>query len=141
MPYELRDQPAPVEHVILGLAVQLREHRLRQFATQTRLSAASGTSQSTWSKVENGLAEGVRLEVLARMAAALHVDIVFRPCEHPPDFDGYPPNGRATRQHDARLIRGPLGTPAGWEEAGLDVRRAMFTSQGNAYPNGNRHDE
>jgi transcriptional regulator with XRE-family HTH domain len=106
MPYKLRDQPAPIEHVILCLAMQLRDRRLTNFETQTRLSAASGISQSTWSKVENGLAEGVRFEVLARMAAVLHVDIVLRPCEHPPGFNRYPPNGRARRQQDAALIRG-----------------------------------
>ena len=41
------------------------EQRLTKFETQARLSAASAMSQSTWSKLENGLAEGVRLEVLA----------------------------------------------------------------------------
>ena len=55
MPYELRDQPAPIEDVILHLAVELRELRLAKFATQTRLSAESGISQGTSS---NGMAPG-----------------------------------------------------------------------------------
>jgi transcriptional regulator with XRE-family HTH domain len=106
VPYELRDQPAPIEDVILHLAVELRDLRLSRFETQTRLSEASGISQGTWSKIENGLAEGIRLELLARIAAALRVDIVLRPCSHPPGTGRYPPNGRTRRTRGATRIQG-----------------------------------
>jgi DNA-binding Xre family transcriptional regulator len=77
MPYDLRDQPLPVENVILHLGFELRNVRLIRLETQTRLSEACGVSQATWSMVENGLAEGVRLELLARIAASLHLELVL----------------------------------------------------------------
>lgn len=118
VPYELRDQPSPIEDVILHLAVELRQLRLAKFETQTRLSAASGISQGTWSKIENGLAEGVRLEMLARIAAVLRVDIVLRPCRHPPGFGRYPPNGRTRRTPGATRIPGTRNLLPGsdWDE-------------------------
>jgi len=118
VPYELRDQPAPIEDIILHLAVELRELRLAKFETQTRLSAVSGISQGTWSKIENGLAEGVRLEMLARIAAALRVDIVLRPCKHPPGFGRYPPIGRTRRTRGATRILGTRNLLPGpdWDE-------------------------
>jgi transcriptional regulator with XRE-family HTH domain len=106
MPYDLRDQPIPVEEVILHFGVDLRNTRLMRFETQTRLSDACGVSQGTWSMIENGLAEGVRLELLARIAATLHLDLVLRPCSHPPDAGRLPPNGRTRRTRGATRVPG-----------------------------------
>ncbi len=106
MPYSLRDQPAPVEDVILHLGFDLRNARLMRFETQTRLSAVCGVSQGTWSMIENGLAEGVRLEILARIAATLHLDLVLRPCSHPPGAGRMPPNGRTRRTRSSVRVPG-----------------------------------
>ena len=118
MPYDLRDQPAPIEDVILHFGFELRQIRLGKFETQARLSAASGVSQGTWSMIENGLAEGVRLEVLARMAAVLHLDLVLRPCRHPADAGRNPPNGRTRRTRGAKRIPGTQRLLPGpdWDE-------------------------
>jgi transcriptional regulator with XRE-family HTH domain len=85
MPYDLRDQPLAIENVILHFGFELRNVRLLRLETQTRLSEGSGVSQGTWSMIQNGLAEGVRLELLARIAASLHLDLVLRPCSHHPE--------------------------------------------------------
>ena len=97
----------PIEDIIVHFGVELRNVRLLRLETQTRLSAGCGVSQGTWSMIENGLAEGVRLELLARIAATLNLDIVLRPCNHPPDAGRVPPNGRARRK--SRSIREPGG--------------------------------
>lgn len=118
MPYDLRDQPLPIEEVILHFGFDLRNIRLMRLETQSRLSDASGVSQGTWSMIENGLAEGVRLEILARMAAALQLDLVLRPCNHPPGAGRQPPNGRTRRTAGARRI-GPtrrLEPGPDWDE-------------------------
>jgi transcriptional regulator with XRE-family HTH domain len=118
MPYDLRDQPIPIEDVILHFGFDLRGVRLQHFATQTRLSEASGVSQSVLSMVENGLAEGVRLELLAQVAAALHVDLLLRPCPHPPGAGRVPPNGRIRRLPGAERIPGTRRLEPGpyWKE-------------------------
>ena len=118
MPYDLRDQPAAIETVIVHFGVELRTTRLMHFETQTHLSEVSGVSQSTWSMIENGLAEGVRLEVLARIAASMHVDIVLRPCIHPADTGHVPPIGRVRRTPGATRIPGTrrLVPAPGWGE-------------------------
>jgi transcriptional regulator with XRE-family HTH domain len=114
MPYFLRDQPESIELVIVHFGVDVRMSRLMRFETQTHLSDLSGISQSTWSMIENGLAEGVRLELLARVAASMRLDIVLRPCQHPPGTGQSPPTGRIRRLQGAtpvpgtrRLIPGP----------------------------------
>lgn len=101
MPYELRNQPISIENVIVHLGVEVRDARLAKYESQSRLSTRCGVSQSTWSMVENGLAEGVRLETLARIASVLQLDLVLRACPHSSDAGRYPPNGRTRR----------LGTP------------------------------
>jgi transcriptional regulator with XRE-family HTH domain len=106
MPYDLRDQPKPIEEVILHFGVDLRDVRLQQFATQRLLSAKSGVSQSVLSMIENGLAEGVRLELLARVAAVLGADLLWRPCPHPPGAVMAPWNGRLRRLDGATPIPG-----------------------------------
>lgn len=106
MPYYLREQPRPIEDVILHLGVDLRGTRLLQFETQTHLSKLAGVSQSTWSMVENGLAEGIRLETLARMAMAVRCDLGFIACRHPPEAGRYPANGRTIRTRGATGIPG-----------------------------------
>ena len=118
MPYDLRDQPVPIEKVILHLGFDLRNVRLMRFETQTRLSEACGGSQGTWSMVENGLAEGIRLETLARIAAVLHLDLVLRPCSHPPGAGRVPPNGRIRRTRGATRVPGTRRLEPGpdWDE-------------------------
>ncbi len=56
--------------------------------------------------IENGLAEGVRLEILARIAATLHLDLVLRPCSHPPGAGRMPPNGRTRRTRGSVRVPG-----------------------------------
>jgi transcriptional regulator with XRE-family HTH domain len=114
MPYRLSEQPSQIEAVIVHLGYDVRMARLRQFDTQPRLSARAGISQSTWSMVENGLAEGVRLEVLARIAVAIGGELVLAHCRHPPGVEQAEAVGRTRRLIGAtrvpgsrRLIPGP----------------------------------
>ncbi|HYN70284.1 MAG TPA: helix-turn-helix transcriptional regulator [Candidatus Eisenbacteria bacterium] len=58
----------------------LRMLRGQRGLSQRALAARSGLSQSTISKLETGIARGVRIRVLARMLAGLD-----RPLEHPLD--------------------------------------------------------
>src|SRR6476620_2564279 len=109
MPYFLRDQPAFVERVIVHLGFDLRGARLRQLETQTHLSQIAGVSQSTWSMIENGLAEGVRLETLARVAGSMGFELIVAPCGHPPDTDLYAGSARARRLDGATPIIGTRG--------------------------------
>ena len=106
IPYDLREQPTPIENVILHFAYELRDARLQRFATQTRLSEVSGVSQSVLSMIENGLAEGVRLELLAHIAAVLQVDLLLRPCPHPPGAGQSRASGRVRRLEGAERIPG-----------------------------------
>jgi len=106
MPYFLRDQPEPIELIIMHLGVDVRMARLMRLETQTHLSEVSGVSQSVWSMIENGLAEGVRLELLARVAGSMHLELTLRPCTHPPGTGRYPPTGRVRRTRDATRIPG-----------------------------------
>jgi len=119
MPYDLRDQPIPIEDVILHFGFELREVRLQHFATQTRLSKASGVSQSVLSMIENGLAEGVRLELLAHVAAVLQVDLLLRPCPHPPGAGRSRAHGRTRRLHGAERVPGTrrLVPRPGWKDS------------------------
>jgi transcriptional regulator with XRE-family HTH domain len=106
MPYSLREQPVRIEDVIVHLGVEIKAVRYAQMDTQSALSARAGISQSTWSMVENGLAEGIRLETLARIATALGYDLVLRRCDHPEAAGREPPNGRAQRVEGATRIPG-----------------------------------
>ena len=106
MPYFLRDQPVAIERVIVHLGFDIQMARLAHFETQTHMSEVAGISQSTWSMIENGLAEGVRLEKLAHVAAALRLEIVLRPCGHPPGAGQQPSNGRVRRLRGATRIPG-----------------------------------
>jgi transcriptional regulator with XRE-family HTH domain len=58
----------------------LRTLRAQRGLSQRALAARSGLSQSTISRLETGIARGVRIRVLARMLAGLE-----RPLEHPGD--------------------------------------------------------
>jgi hypothetical protein len=117
MPYDLRDQPPLIEDVILHFGVDLRNARLAAFETQTHLSLIAGVSQSVWSMVENGLAEGVRLEMLARIASSMGLEITIRRCSHPSGTGRRPPNGRTRRTVGAVRIPGTrrLEPAADWE--------------------------
>jgi len=118
MPYFLREQPERVELVIVHLGFDIHMTRLLRFETQSRLSQAAGISQSTWSMIENGLAEGVRLETLARVAASMHLDLVLRPCPHPPGAGRSPETGRVRRLQGATRVPGTdrLEPDPGWRD-------------------------
>jgi transcriptional regulator with XRE-family HTH domain len=118
MPYFLRDQPDPIEEVILHFGVDLRNTRLLQLETQTHLSQVAGVSQAAWSMIENGLAEGVRLVTLARIASSLGLDLSFRRCAHPPGTGRIPPSGRIRRTRGATRIAGTRRLEPGpdWDE-------------------------
>jgi transcriptional regulator with XRE-family HTH domain len=118
MPYDLRDQPPLIDDVILHFGADLRNARLSAFETQTHLSRIAGVSQSMWSMIENGLAEGVRLEMLARIASSLGLDVTFRRCSHPPGTGRRPPNGRTRRTVNAVRVPGTrrLEPPADWND-------------------------
>jgi transcriptional regulator with XRE-family HTH domain len=126
MPYDLREQPVPIEDVILHFGADLRNVRLMRLETQTRLREACGVSHGTWSMIENGLAEGVRLELIARIAAMLELDLVFRPCNHPPGTGRRPPNGRTRRTAGARRLPGSRRLEPGPD---WDVRTPFQRSQ------------
>ena len=122
VPYDLRDQSGPIEDVIVHFGVDLRNTRLLQFETQTHLSAIAGVSQGLWSMVENGIAEGVRLEMLARIASSLGLDLTFRRCTHPPGTGRLPPTGRTRRTLRATRIPGTrrLEPAQDWDDDGFD---------------------
>jgi transcriptional regulator with XRE-family HTH domain len=105
MPYHLRDQPVRIEDVIVHLGFEVKSVRLLQLETQSALSERAGISQSTWSMLENGLAEGIRLETLARVAQALGHELVLGRCDHPKGAGREPSNGRVRR------LRGALPVP------------------------------
>ena len=120
MAYLLRDQPDLIEDVILHLGHDVKSTRSRRLDTQTALSERAGISQSTWSMLENGLAEGIRLETLAKMAIVLECDIVLRRCDHPEWAGQDPSNGRIRRVEGATVIPGRRGLVPGpgWEPRG-----------------------
>ena len=91
--------------------------RYRQMDSQAAYSAIACVSQSTWSMVENGLAEGIRLETLARVAAALGCDLVLRQCDHPDRAGRDLSNGRIRRIEGATRVPGTrrLLPRPGWE--------------------------
>ena len=126
MPYFLRDQPAIVERVIVHIGLDLRGARLPQLETQTHLSQIAGVSQSTWSMIENGLAEGVRLETLARVAGSMGLEIILGPAStrpiptstrvRPEHVEWMEPPASSVRGGCARLPTGEIGErfkPAG----------------------------
>lgn len=117
MPYDLRDQPPRIEDVILHLGYEVRSVRYRQMDSQAAYSERAGVSQSTWSMIENGLAEGIRLETLARVVVALGCDLVLRRCDHPDWAGREPSNGRTRRVEGATRIPGTrrLQPGPGWE--------------------------
>ena len=106
MPYDVRDQPRAVEDVILHFGVDLERARQQAGESQSHLGAVASVSQGVISMVENGLAEGVRFEMLARLAAAMGLDITFRRCTHPPDTGRNPPSGRSLWLASAQAVPG-----------------------------------
>jgi transcriptional regulator with XRE-family HTH domain len=88
MPYTFRPHERRVigAQAALGLAIQ--RARMSQLLSQEALEARSSIDQSTISRLERGLAPGLRLDRLAQVLAGLSVDrvtIVFR--EDPPRSD------------------------------------------------------
>jgi DNA-binding Xre family transcriptional regulator len=108
--YLIHEQPEIVEDVLVHLAYEIRMIRFASWMSQTELSARAGLSQSTMSLIENGLAEGIRLDKVAKIAAALGCDILIRQCPHPPGISDLPTIGRVAREMDGDLYRprGPL---------------------------------
>jgi transcriptional regulator with XRE-family HTH domain len=106
MPYRLTEQPEPIDKVLTHLGYDVRMARYGQFETQPRLSLRAGIGQSTWSMVENGLAEGIRLETLARIAVALGGELVLAQCRHPPGIDDPSIVGRPRRLIAATRLPG-----------------------------------
>ena len=106
MPYRLTDQPEPIAKVLIHLGYDVRMARYAQFESQPRLSDRAGIGQSTWSMVENGLAEGIRLETLARIAIALGGELALGHCRHPPGLEGSAEIGRPRRLIGATSIPG-----------------------------------
>jgi transcriptional regulator with XRE-family HTH domain len=105
MPYRLTHQPEPIHKVLIHLGYDIRMARYGQFETQPRLSERAGIGQSTWSMVENGLAEGLRLETLARIAVALGGELSLGLCRHPPGLEESAEIGRPRR------LRGAISVP------------------------------
>ncbi len=85
MPYTFRPHGRRIigAQVALGLAIE--RARMSQLLSQEALEARSGIDQSTISRLERGLAPGLRLDRLAQVLAGLSVArvvIVFR--DEPP---------------------------------------------------------
>ena len=70
---------------LLLLASSVRRARRARGISQSALAAGAGLSPSTISKLENGRLEGMRLYTLARVMAALNVDLQLVD-EQPADF-------------------------------------------------------
>jgi transcriptional regulator with XRE-family HTH domain len=65
------------------LGAVLRELRGSRGLSQRSLASRCGLSQSTISRLENGLAEGVRVAWIARILAALDTVVRLRPDDRP----------------------------------------------------------
>ena len=117
MPYSLRDQPPEIGAIFVHLGSEVRAARRQRMRTQTALAGRAGVGQSTWSMVEHGLAEGIRLETLARIVSILGFDLLVRPCDHSENIDVDPSIGRVLRVEGATPIRGTRRiTPGpGWQ--------------------------
>jgi len=117
MPYTLRDQSPRIEAIFIHLGYEVRAARYRRMGTQADLSQRAGVSQSTWSMVEHGLAEGIRLETLARIVAVLGGELGVVRCDHPIEVDTDPSNGRFQRVEGATVIPGTrrLAPGPGWQ--------------------------
>ena len=106
VPYRLTDQPEPIAKVLMHIGYDVRMARYGQFESQSRLSERAGIGQSTWSMVENGVAEGVRLETLARIAVALGGELTLGLCRHPPGLEQSAETGRLRHLIGATSIAG-----------------------------------
>ena len=85
MPYTFRPHERRVIRAQVALGQAIQRARMSQLLSQEALEARSEIDQSTISRLERGLAPGLRLDRLAQVLAGLSVDrvtIVFR--EDPP---------------------------------------------------------
>ena len=73
----------PTRDALRVLGVVLRQLRAERGLSQRALGARSGLSQSTISRLECGLAEGVRAAWIARLLAGLDERVQARPDERP----------------------------------------------------------
>jgi transcriptional regulator with XRE-family HTH domain len=74
MPYTLRKQNERTRHVLAAIGRSAMLARLGQGLSQRRLEGMIGVDQTTISRLENGLAPGLRLDKLATLIAVLGVD-------------------------------------------------------------------
>lgn len=81
MPYTFRPHERRVISAQVALGIAIQRARASQLLSQEALEARSSIDQSTISRLERGLAPGLRLDRLAQVLAGLSVDrvvIVFR---------------------------------------------------------------
>lgn len=64
-------EPKPPHQSLLELGAAIREGRRQHGLTQTRLEALSGVDQSSISRLERGLAPGMKVSRLARILAVI----------------------------------------------------------------------
>jgi len=75
MPHSLGPIDEPTEDALRTLGAVVYELRRQHGLTQRALAARCGLSQSTISRLENGLASGLRIGWFARLLAGLDQDI------------------------------------------------------------------
>ena len=73
MPYRTEIDDAAVRAYLRRIGGQIRIYRLAGGLSQSHLAALSGVSQPTISRLERGLAPGVRLERLAAIMVILEI--------------------------------------------------------------------
>ena len=64
-------EPKPPHQTLLELGAAIREGRRQHGLTQMRLEALSGVDQTSISRLERGLAPGMKVSRLARILAVL----------------------------------------------------------------------
>jgi transcriptional regulator with XRE-family HTH domain len=85
-----RDPEAQRGAAAIGRA--LRDARLRERVSQRRLEEATGVDQTTISRLERGMAPGLRLERLGRIVDALGGDLALCPHLEPSESGPVPPD-------------------------------------------------
>jgi transcriptional regulator with XRE-family HTH domain len=75
MPHSLGPIDEPTAEALRGLAAVVFELRRQRGLSQRALAARCGLSQSTISRLENGLAPGMRIGWLGRILAGLDLEV------------------------------------------------------------------
>jgi transcriptional regulator with XRE-family HTH domain len=73
MPYRTEIDDVAVREYMRRVGGQVRTHRLLSAVSQSQLAALSSVSQPTISRLERGLAPGIRLERLAAIMVILEI--------------------------------------------------------------------